>query len=112
MILQANDDIMEIAKEQKPHLLQSPFICCVGSIQHLESFYVVSEGEIIHAGQTSIEAFKTLYASFHMFRIPYPFLSTFFYFFDNYVFRVHPGKIRPSVAELHVMLNAYVHPTS
>jgi hypothetical protein len=109
----ANDDILEIAKEHKPHLLLSPFICCVGSIQHPASFSVVSEGEVIHAGKTSIEAFKTLYASFHMLRIPYPSIfSTFFFFFDSNLFRVHPGKIRPSVADLHVLLNPNVHPSS
>ncbi|EFX62964.1 hypothetical protein DAPPUDRAFT_119676 [Daphnia pulex] len=76
--IKANDDILEVNKEHKPHLILSPFICCVGSIQHPASFSVVSEGEVIHAGQTSIEAFKTLYASFHIFRIPYPSLfSTF-----------------------------------
>ncbi len=112
-MIKANDDIVEIAKEHKPHLLLSPFICCVESIQHPASFSVVSEAEIIHAGQTSIEAFKTLYASFYMFRIPYSSIfSTFFYFFDSYVFRVHPGKIRPSVADLHVQLNPNAHPSS
>jgi hypothetical protein len=110
---QANDDIMELARERKPHLLKSPFICCVGTIQHPTSFAVVSEGEVIQAGKNTAEAFKTLYSSFHMFRIPYPTLfSTFFYFFDSFIFRVHPGRIRPCVTDLHALLNAGVsHPS-
>lgn len=104
---QPNDDILQIIKEQKTHLNQSPFICCVGTLQNPASFSVVCEGEVIEAGHNSIDAFKTLYASFHMFRIQYPsLLSTFFYFFDSFIFHVHPGKIRPSVADLHVQLRA------
>jgi hypothetical protein len=102
----------EISKEHKPHLLMSPFICCVESIQHPASFSVVSEGEIIHAGQTSIDALKTLYASFHMLRIPYPSIFSTFFKFLTITFSVCIRRICPSVADLHVLLNPNVHPSS
>jgi hypothetical protein len=45
------------------------------------------------------------------YHIPPSFLL-FSFFFDSNLFRVHPGKIRPSVADLHVLLNPNVHPSS
>ncbi|XP_057380631.1 uncharacterized protein LOC130703022 isoform X2 [Daphnia carinata] len=104
--IKANEDILSII-EKKPHLKESPFMCCVGSLRNPICFSIVCEGELISSGTSSIKAFKNLFASFHMFRIKYPtLLSTFYYFFDSYVFNVHPGRIRPSVADFFTQLNA------
>ncbi|XP_045023927.1 uncharacterized protein LOC123466361 [Daphnia magna] len=104
--IKANDDILSII-EEKPHLKESPFLCCVGSLKNPVCFNIVCEGEVISSGTSSITAFKNVYASFHMFRIKYPqLLNTFYYFFDSYVFNVHSGKVRPSVADFFTQLNS------
>ncbi|KAK4007154.1 hypothetical protein OUZ56_012316 [Daphnia magna] len=91
--IKANDDILSII-EEKPHLKESPFLCCVGSLKNPVGFNIVCEGAVISSGTSSITAFKNLYASFHMLRIKYPhLLSTFYYFFDSYVFNVHSGGL-------------------
>ncbi|KZR99805.1 Uncharacterized protein APZ42_004192, partial [Daphnia magna] len=43
--IKANDDILSII-EEKPHLKESPFLCCVGSHKNPVCFNIVCEGEV------------------------------------------------------------------
>lgn len=98
---------MELAEERPAHLKQ-PFLCCVGSISSPGSYFLIVDRVVIPCGESSVNAFKNLYASFYVFHLQYPmYLNTFYAFFDEFVFQVKsPHLITPSVASLVASLQA------
>ncbi|KAK4009796.1 hypothetical protein OUZ56_018944 [Daphnia magna] len=78
LLVLANEDILSIT-DKKPHLKESPFLTCVGSLKNPICFNIVYEGEVLFSGTSSIKAFKNHYASFQMFRIKYPALLNTLY---------------------------------
>lgn len=84
---------------KKKEIIEQPFLLLQGTQQEPLLFYLVIEDTVIPVGKNSQVAFKTLFASFFLFRLRFPSPISFFYkFFSEIVF----GIERPTVTSMGI----------